>query len=90
MPRYLFTVWFRDELAADDDQDREWPACFVIDASSAQDALAWGNHLARSFSARRESESFLRSGVEERIEPAQDTLPLVVAGHEAGDGEIGW
>jgi hypothetical protein len=90
MPRYLYTVWFRDELAADDDQDQEWPACFVVDASSAQDAHSWGDHLARSFSAKRESEIFLRSELEERIESKQDTLPVIVVGHEASDVEIGW
>ena len=90
MPRYLYTACFRDELAADDDQDREWPACFVIGAPSAQEAHAWGDHLARSFSARRESEIFLSSEVEEHTESEHGKLPFIVVGHEASDAEIGW
>jgi len=91
MPRFLYTVWFRDELAAADDQDCEWPACFVVEAQNATDAHSWGDHLARSFGSRRRSETFLHSQVEaHETASASSELPVVAVGYEATDAEIGW
>jgi len=91
MPSYVYTAWFRDELAVADDEDREWPACFVIEAPNAAEARTWGDHLAQAFSRRRGTETFVQSEV-----ALQDTagalakLPTIPVGHEATDAEIGW
>lgn len=91
MPGFLYTVWFRDELAAADDQDREWPACFVVEARNASEAHAWGDHLARRFGSRRPSETFLHSEIEaQEAAGASSQLPVVAVGYEATDAEIGW
>jgi hypothetical protein len=87
--RYLYTAWFRDTCALPEDQDFEWPACFVVVATTEASAQIWGDHLSHSFSRRRITEVFLTS----KVEPAPDGgggLPVVEAGHEVSDGEIGW
>lgn len=87
--RYLYTAWFRDRCASADDQDIEWPACFVVLAPTTAEAKAWGDHLAQSFSQRSGVEEFLHSNVEHAGSNA-DHLPVVSVGYEASDGEIGW
>jgi hypothetical protein len=86
--RYLYTAWFRDTLALPDDEDVEWPACFLVVAENEANAQTWGDHLSTSFSRRRGTEEFLRSSVE----PSEDggRLPVVKDGEDASDGEIGW
>lgn len=39
--QFVYVAWFRDSRFALEDQDAEWPACFVIQAPSAPDAKAW-------------------------------------------------
>ncbi len=87
--RYLYTVWFRDRCASLNDEDAEWPACFVVPAPTTADAKAWGDHLAQSFSKRSGVEEFLHSNVEPAGSNA-DRLLAVSVGYEASDGEIGW
>lgn len=87
--RLLYTAWFRDRCASSDDQDVEWPACFVVIAATEAEAQSWGDHLAHSFGRRRGTEEFLRSDVEPAC-PNADGLPVVGVGYEASDGEIGW
>lgn len=89
---YVYCAWFRDTNADSDDQDSEWPACFVVEASTATDALAWGDVLAKDYARRRVSEVYLRSNIEKSEMAAGDraSLPVVPAGHHASDEEIGW
>ncbi|HUR81381.1 MAG TPA: hypothetical protein VM733_11480 [Thermoanaerobaculia bacterium] len=87
MPLFLYTAWFRDLTAMPDDEDAEWPACFVIDAPRSIAALEWGDQLARDFSARRGTEVFQWSTVEAEADPS---LPVVKYGQAASDEEIGW
>ncbi len=96
MNRYLYTAWFRNPSLPVDDQDHEWPACMLIDAPSEPDAIAWGDRLARRHSDRS-GEVFLSSSLEPPIAAdtgvpltPDDGLPLVVAGFDATDAEIGW
>jgi hypothetical protein len=86
---YLYTAWFRDELALPEDEDFEWPACFVVEAEGADAAQRWGDHLSSSFSLRRGTEKFLWSDVEPSPQGLQG-LPAVRDGVEATDAEIGW
>ena len=87
--RYLYTAWFQDQLAQPADQDREWPACFVVEADTAEEARRCGNHLSLSFSRRRVTEKFLRSSVEV-VSQNLGALPLVLDGQEVSDEEVGW
>jgi hypothetical protein len=82
-----YVVWFRNPAFAPDDQDYEWPACFVIEAESQAAAHEWGDRLARSHAARA-SETFLRSTVE--FSKGDRRLPIVRVGEEASDEKIGW
>ena len=90
--RYVYTAWFRDTRMPPDDQDYEWPACFLIEAATADEALSWGDRLARGFSERRVTEVYLSSHVEDESEADGDLskLPVVRVGYEASDMEIGW
>lgn len=88
---FLYVAWFRDVRMSPDDQDYEWPACFVIECSTGEEALAWGDRLAASFSRRRGYEHFLHSTIE--LAAAHDNLaalPVVPVGYDASDTEIGW
>lgn len=96
MNRYLYTAWFRSPSLPVDDQDYEWPACMLIDAPSESDAISWGDHLARRYSSRS-AEAFLSSSLEPAVNATSgiplipgDGLPLVIAGVDATDTEIGW
>ncbi|MGU3494291.1 hypothetical protein ACLBXM_09645 [Xanthobacteraceae bacterium A53D] len=88
MPRFLYTVWFRDPAANAADQDHEWPACLLIEAGTAEAALAWGDHLARGRAGRGPAALFLWS----EVAPSEgaEVLPLVRDGEAATDREIGW
>jgi hypothetical protein len=74
------------------DEDYERPACFIIEAPTAHDALRWGDHLSASFSLRNTYELFLRCQVEDAsfAEGDLSSLPVVPVGYEATDAEIGW
>jgi len=75
-----------------EDQDYEWSACFVVKASTADEAVRWGDHLSESYSRRRGTEVFLSGDVvnAEVAEGDLSQLPIVPAGHETSDAEIGW
>jgi hypothetical protein len=90
--RFLYTAWFRNTAVGLDDQDCEWPACFIIEATSADMALSWGDRLAKSFSEKRTTELYLRSNVQDECFANGDTstLPVVQFGCDASDVEIGW
>ena len=90
--KFLYTVWFRDPYSAAEDQDHEWPACYVIEASDDLGALAWGDRIALSYS-RRQGQELLFSSVESfgsSSVPGKEGLPVVGYGEEIGDDEIGW
>jgi hypothetical protein len=90
--RFVYCGWFRDLTKNPNDQDCEWPACFIVAASTADEALRWGDHLSESYSKRRGTEVFLRGEVENAEVANGDLsqLPIVSAGDEASDAEIGW
>ena len=92
MRRYVYTAWFRDTCISPDDQVHEWPACLIIQAEAAEEALSWGDRLARAFSERRIIEVCLNSYVVDESEASGDlaTLAVVPVGYEASDEEIGW
>jgi hypothetical protein len=90
MMRFVYTAWFRNPRFPSDDQDHEWPACFLIDAVEADRARIWGDHLSSRY-ATRSIEEFLWSKVEpaEPSDPSIHALPLTVAGDEAsGEGVL--
>ncbi len=84
---FEYVAWFRNPAFPSDDQDYEWPACFLVEAESAAAAQEWGDRLARSYAARA-SEMFLSS----RVEPSKGDpwRPTMEVGDEDGDRRIGW
>jgi hypothetical protein len=87
--RFEYVVWFRDARFPADDPEYEWPACFWIDAASAEEAQAWGDHRARAYSARRGEEAIFLSSHLDPPSAGVDT-PVVRAGEPASDEHIGW
>lgn len=89
--RFLYVAWFCTVDLPIDDPDYEWPACILIESATADAALAWGDHLATSFSRRQPDEKFLRSEVmAEDARGDASSLPIISDGYEASDDEIGW
>ena len=90
--KFVYTVWFQDPRLPPGDQDREWPACFVVDGSSAASALAWGDRLAARH-ARSSGEQQLKSAVEALDTsdlPGVNALPIIMEGESPPDEVIGW
>lgn len=90
--KFVYTVWFRDPNLLSDDQDYEWPACFVVDAPGDDQAATWGDHLASGY-AKSRGQQLLSSSVEaleSATLPGKEALPEILYGHEATDDEIGW
>jgi hypothetical protein len=92
MNRFVYTAWFRNTKVEPDDQDFEWPACFIIEAGSPDMALSWGDRLAKRFAERRATELYLRSTVEDESVAKGDVSMLTVVqfGIDATDVQIGW
>lgn len=90
--KFVYTVWFRNPSLPPEDQDHEWPACFVVESATEQAALAWGDHLARRY-GKKSGQLFVSSRVEAADDadlPGVEMLPLVSDGQDATDDEIGW
>jgi hypothetical protein len=86
---FLYTVWLRDDTLLPEDEDHEWPCCFVIVAGSEAEALAWGDHLATDYCARCTC-TFLRSHAEPVAAGVSGSLPRVPSGVTMSDDAIGW
>lgn len=87
---FEYVAWFEDPRMPENDEDREWPAVFIVVAPSRDAAHEWGDHLARG-RAERAKELFLRSSVEPHLcHRDQHDLPTVTHGSEASDELIGW
>lgn len=61
MGQYVYAGWFRDIHLKPSDQDHEWVACLLVEAETAADAQAWGDHLAKGICARSNHEKFIGS-----------------------------
>ena len=89
---YLYTAWFSDDAARAEDEDAEWVACILISASSADDALVWGDRLAADLCTRKGWNHFLRSSVTHDLTESGDLtrVPRIRHGQSAPDDLIGW
>jgi hypothetical protein len=89
--RFEYVAWFRDRSLPPSDQGHEWPAVFVVEAPTGERAKAWGDHLARSYSARTE-QPLIGSSATATEDVAHDLsrVPVVREGIEASDQDIGW
>jgi hypothetical protein len=85
MNEFCYVVWLTDPGNED---YPEFPACFRVLAETANDARAWGDHLARDYCERNDS-TFLYSKLVAWDE-SWDRQPLVKEGTPAEDDEIGW
>ena len=90
--RFIYCAWFRDAALPADDQDYEWPACFIIEASTGEGALRWGNHLAVAYALRSGTQRFMKGEVQDHFVSKVDlsSLPIISEECEASDVEIGW
>lgn len=94
MDSFIYSVWFLNTEAHQEDQDREWIACVAIQATTAVEAQKWGDTLANERSRRLPKDAFVRSSVEREVEVSGVTvwseLPRITAGQIASDAAIGW
>lgn len=81
-------VWFRDPALPDDDEDKEWPACFVVTAPTEERAIAWAAEVSADF-ARRSALERIRVSVDVAPWPPGST-PRVRADSPVSDEDIGW
>lgn len=88
MSSFMYSVWFFDVRAPAVDQDKEWVLMFIVQAESAEAALAWGDRIAHSY-AEKHGDIFVRSYLEDPAEYSHcngfDDIPRCVAGDETFD-----
>ena len=93
LKQFGYSVWLIDNTLPSDHQDREWVACFVINAENKEAGQYWGDHLARSYCSRNTHNNFLNSSIEPIKEWKRfdlQSMPVVDHGEEASDEFIGW
>lgn len=88
LTEFEYVAWFQDPYVEPEAEDFEWPAVFVILASARNEAIAWGDVLARSY-AGRSRQRFLRSTIRDDLTP-DARLPRVTNGVWASASHIGW
>jgi hypothetical protein len=88
MQSFMYSAWFRDEQLPADYQDHEWVCMFIIEAQSAETALAWGDRISHRYAARM-GEPFIRSYLEDPEEYSSclgfSETPRSIAGDESFD-----
>jgi hypothetical protein len=93
MENWLYHVWFRDNNLHPEEEDYEWVACIVIEAITQDTAKEWGDKLSKDYITRKNSNEFIKSGVEkyerEKYTDLSD-VPFIKYGHFVSDEEIGW
>lgn len=90
MQKLVYVAWFRDESLEKDDQDYEWPACFVINSENSKDAVKWGDILSKKYS-NKWNQKFIKSYIDEDAKESEfEKLPIVEYGEYATDEFIGW
>lgn len=103
MTPFEYVAWFEDTQSPVDDQEREWPAVFIVVAPDAGAAQTWGDELATNGPGARPGERFLWSSAEphvctDAVVPGghhacanySGTFPVVRVGEAATDEHIGW
>lgn len=92
MDTFLYTAWFRDPHAKETNQDYEWPACFIIEAKTYEDAHSWEDFLSLIRETRLPSAVFLTSYIEksDQSEVIDLNVPFVTYGERVSDDKIGW
>jgi hypothetical protein len=93
LSQFIYTVWFKDHTASQEDQDYVYPVCIAIEAESAFLAKEWGDGLSKRFLQAKPENELLNS----QIEPVTQykkcntgCLPFITYGYEPTDEEIGW
>lgn len=93
MKKYIYTVWFRDNLSPVGDEDHEYPVCLVIEAENEEKAKEWCDELSQDFSKRNPANEVLNSKIED-IDSYKgseiSSAPFIKYGYKASDEEIGW
>lgn len=90
MKRFQYVAWLRDHNMSPDDQDYEWCACIFIEANSLNEAMEWGDDLAKSYCKKMAGLEFLRSYIDHEMWEKAQHVPVITAGQLATDEEIGW
>ena len=93
---WWYSVQFRNLLLDPDDpdeQDYEWGAWIIIEASSREQAIEWGDHLSKRYLNDNENEQYIKSDAKPYVKDARiddSDSPRIKYGYEASDDEIGW
>lgn len=93
MSEFLYSGWFENNKAEDNDEDKQWVACFQIISEKIELAREWGDFLSSNYSKRNPDERFISSIVEPSEnynESDLSKLPTVRYGEIVDDNFIGW
>lgn len=93
MARFPYIVCFLDADAFEEDEHREWVACFEIEAETAEQAKLWGDTLAAAYVARWKNLRVTQSSTKPPgswDDTDRRDVPTIQFGHAATDEEIGW
>ena len=90
---FVFVALIKDNDHLIGDQDHEFPACFIIEASTKKEALNWGGEVAFEHCLNNTSHELINTLVESPNnypDHVLQELPRVKCGIMPADEEIGW
>lgn len=90
---FIFTALLRDNDLQPEDQDFEFPACFIVEAESKAKALSWGNDITLEHCLSNPKHELINTVVESsKNYPAHvlEELPKIEFGFMPSENQIGW
>jgi len=90
---FIFTALLRDKQLDPEDQDYEFPVCFIIEASNENKALSWGNDVTFEHCINNPEHELVNTVVESSGNyplHVLDTLPKIKFGFMPTGEYIGW
>ena len=90
---FIFTALLRDNDLQPEDEDFEFPACFIVEAGSKAKALSWGNDVTADHCLNNPAHELFSTAVESPNNyPSHvlEDLPKVKYGFMPSEEYIGW
>ena len=90
---FVFTALLKDNDLQPEDQDFEFPACFIVEAESKAKALSWGNDVTLEHCLRNPAHKLIDTVVESSNNYAAhvlEKLPKIKYGFMPSEEYLGW